>query len=203
MFSITTQLVNKHCPSLPLQQWDYEQDTGSLLLFFLFSVWVLCNLRLELRFSCLYSKYRTSKIIFQFSENDFWSERVACLPAKGGYGPQESMCTKTLAVYIKHHVLAQIETLGSFKCFPLETHLACTFHAGTAQRIKMSKAPLFLTRYCQKMHLPQSHTALEVLRDFAGGRGQDTHPGPSRLSTLSSPPEDMLGLGFSQFQFCF
>lgn len=81
--------------------------------------------------------------------------------------------------------------------FPLETHLAYTFHSGTSQRVKMSKALIFLTRYCQKMRLPQSHTALEVLRDCAGGRGQDTHPGPRRLSTLSIPPEDMLGLGFS------
>lgn len=54
-----------------------------------------------------------------------------------------------------------------------------------------------LPDHCQKMRLPQSHTALEVLRDCAGGRGQDTHPGPRRLSTLSIPPEDMLGLGFS------
>lgn len=154
-------------------------------------------LRLELRFSCLHRKYSTSRIIFQFSENDFWSERVASLLGKGGHGPQESMCKKTLVVYMKRHVLAQIETLESFKCFLLETHLACIFHAGTAQRIKMSNAPLFLTKYCQKMRLPQSHTALEVLRDCAGGRGQDTHPGPSALSTLSSPPEDMLGFGFS------
>lgn len=154
-------------------------------------------LRLELRFSCLHSKYSSRRIIFQFSENDFWPKRVACPPGKGGHGPHESMCKETLAVYRKHHVLAEIKTLGSFKCFLLETHLAYTFYAGTFQRIKKSNAPLFLTKYCQKTCLPQSHTALEVLRECSGGGGQDTHPGPSRLSTLPSPPEDMSGLGFS------